>query len=188
MAIYLCSFCHARVYGSVILPLRSSICICIDPTPVPSHLGTIPPPSALSAVPLINILSHHDLSEQPMSLKMSLHSQPTPPIFAGQRPSPATQPLLSAGISLSPASEPFPRRILDRICSGQFVEMRDLLTDNISLLHQLEAVNGQHSLPSLLGTLRPRLRDVPSLSTWLYCYMAYVAKCSMDPLTRDMLA
>ena len=173
------------MYGSVILPLRGSICICIDPTPVPSHLWTIPPPSALSAVPLINNLSHHDLSEQPMSPRMPLHAQLTPP---GQQPSPTTQPVSSAGVSLSPASEPFPRRIADRICSGQFVEMRDLLTDNISLLHQLEAVNGQHPLPSLLGTLRPRLRDVTSLSTWLYCYMAYVAIRSTDPLTRDMLA
>ena len=70
-------------------------------------------PSALSAVPLINNLSHHDLSEQPMSLTMPLHAQPTPSIFAGQRPSPTTQPLLSAGVSLSPTSEPFPQRIVD---------------------------------------------------------------------------
>ena len=41
-------------------------------------------------------------------------------------------PLYQLGSSLSPASEPFPRRIVDRICSGQFVEMRDLLTDNIT--------------------------------------------------------
>ena len=155
---------------------------------MPSHLGTIPLPSALSAVPLINSSSHHDLSEQPMSLRMPLHAQPTLPIFAGQWPNPTTQPLFPAGVTLSPATEPFPRKIVDRICSSQFVEMRDLLTDNMSLLHQLEAVNGQHPLPSLLGTLRPHLRDVTSLSYWLYCYMAYVAIRSTDPLTRDMLA
>ena len=123
-----------------------------------------------------------------MSLRMPLHAQPTLPIFAGQRPNPTTQPLLSAGVSLSPATEPFPRKIVDRICSGQFVEMRDLLTDNMSLLHQLEAVNGQHPLSSLLGTLRPHLRDVTSLSSRLYCYMVYVAIRSTNPLTRDMLA
>ena len=38
------------------------------------------------------------------------------------------------------------------------------------------------------GVMRPRLREVVSLPTWLYCYMAYVAMRTPDPLTREMLA
>ncbi len=34
-------------------------------------------------------------------------------------------------ISLSPASEPFPAKLVGKIKSGQFVEMRELLTDKI---------------------------------------------------------
>ena len=171
------------MYGSVILPLRGFICICIDPTPVPSHLGTIPPPSALSVVPLINNLSHHDLSEQPMSLRMPLHAQPTPPIFAGQRPSPTTQPLISAGV------KPITRiRAIPSEDSGQDLFRSICRNEGPLKTTLLMAVNGQHPLPSLLGTFRPHLQDVTSLSTWLYCYMAYVAIRSTDPLTRGMLA
>ena len=38
------------------------------------------------------------------------------------------------GMSLSPATTPFPQWLVDRVQLGQFVEMRDLLTDNMSLL------------------------------------------------------
>ena len=44
------------------------------------------------------------------------------------------------GFSLSPASKPFPRNLADKVRSGQFVEMRDLLTDNIALLQQVWSI------------------------------------------------
>ena len=41
------------------------------------------------------------------------------------------------GLVLSPASDPFPRNLVQRVQAGLFVEMRDLLADNIALLSQL---------------------------------------------------
>ena len=38
---------------------------------------------------------------------------------------------------------PFHQRLVDRVQSGQFVEMRDLLTDNMSLLQQINVLGGQ---------------------------------------------
>ena len=35
---------------------------------------------------------------------------------------------------------------------------------------------------------RTRLREVPSLVSWMYCFTAYVAIRTQDPLTRQMLA
>ena len=92
------------------------------------------------------------------------------------------------GVILSPAAEPFPQKLVDRVRSGLFVEMRDLLSDNISLLQQLEMVNSQCTLPALPGLMRPRLCEVSSLATWTYCFLTYLAIRSTDHATRDMLA
>ena len=60
--------------------------------------------------------------------------------------------------------------------------MRELLADNISLYNQLEDFRGHAS------GLRPRIREVPSLSSWVYCFAAYMAVLTPDPRTREMLA
>ncbi len=44
----------------------------------------------------------------------------------------------------SPAEAPIPQKIVDKIRSGQFVEMRELLADNISLLEQLHSITPPH--------------------------------------------
>ena len=93
----------------------------------------------------------------------------------------------TSGLVLSPATEPFPWKLVDKVNSGQFVEMRELLADNIALLHQLEAMHGYSPL-HLAGVARPRLRDVSSLTTWCYCFLAYIAMRTTDPTTRDQLA
>lgn len=59
----------------------------------------------------------------------------------------------SSGLILFPAAEPFPNKIVDKVKSGQFVEMRELLTDNIALLQQLEDIQG-FPLPTV-GATRP---------------------------------
>ena len=70
----------------------------------------------------------------------------------------------TSGVVLSPAAEPFPDKLVDKVNSGQFVEMRELLADNIALLHQLEVMHGYSPL-HLVGATRPRLREVSSLTT-----------------------
>ena len=91
------------------------------------------------------------------------------------------------GVILSPALQPVPARLVQRIMAGDFVEMRDLLLDNIALHDQLEAVGGPWPTQSLPGALRPRLREVPSLISWVFCFTAYIAIRAQDPAIRDML-
>ena len=91
------------------------------------------------------------------------------------------------GLILSPAANRFPQNLVHRIQSGQFVEMRDLLADNIALLNHQSSLQGTLSLP--LGTVnRTRLREVLSLVSWLYCFNTYVAIRTSDELTRQMLS
>ena len=88
---------------------------------------------------------------------------------------------------LSPAADSIPYSIVQQIQSGHFVEMCNLLADNIALLNQLSSLQGTVALPQSVVT-RTRLREVLLLVSWLYCFNAYIAVLTSDPLARDMLA
>ena len=92
-----------------------------------------------------------------------------------------------AGLLLSPASEVIPKKLVDKIRSGRFIEMKELLQDNISLLAQLEELQEPTSI-QVVGTARPRPQEVSSLPTWCYCFLGFVATLTSDPITRDQLA
>ena len=74
------------------------------------------------------------------------------------------------GFIVSAALDPFPHWLVQRIQNGEFVEMRELLAD-ISLYNQLEDFCGHTS------GLRSRVREVSSLSLWVYCFAAYMVRC-----------
>ena len=65
--------------------------------------------------------------------------------------------------------------------------MKELLGDNISLLSQLESLNIAPNLPALPGSMKPRPREVSSLASWLYCFLAYAALQCPDKESRDRL-
>ena len=75
----------------------------------------------------------------------------TDALLGGPNPSSDFTPLV-----LSPAAKPFPGKLVDKARSRQFVEMWELLADNIALLHQLEAIHGNGPLHTL-GPAQPQL-------------------------------
>ena len=153
-------------------------------------LGMLPSPSALTSIPLISNQPHLGSSwstPAPLtsvlpiipSTSLALPS-PWPPVSSHCSP--------SMGYALSPSSKPFPQKLVDKVRSGQFIEMRELLIDNIDLMQRLDSFGTQFSLPSLPGSLKPRLREITSLVPWLHCFLAYVALRTSDPNTEHMLA
>ena len=90
-------------------------------------------------------------------------------------------------MSFSIALEPVPARLVTRITAGQFVEMRDLLGDNIALSQRVEEAHTSFPNYILPASSRPRLREVSSLPSWLYCFLGYVSVLSSDPVVRDRL-
>ena len=149
-------------------------------------LSTLPPPHRLTSMSLStggqNTTPITTISQQPSDTPGTATST----VLSGPN---AGLPHLSStsGLVLSPTAEQFPRKLVDKVNSGQFVEMRELLADNIALLHQLEAMHGYSPLHSA-GVARPRLRDVSSLTMWCYCFLAYMAMRTADPTTRYQLA
>lgn len=79
---------------------------------------------------------------------------------------------------------PVPARLVEKIRAGGYVEMKELMPDNISLLQALEVV---HPAMHLTNPTKPKMRDVSDILTWVYCFLAYVAIRTPDKLTRDLL-
>ena len=154
--------------------------------------GTIPPPSALASVQLKenSCTGGSEATSVTWSTPHLIASSPAAQTLPSSQPARGHSVAAGSAVrpySLSPATEPFPQKLVEKVKSGQFVEMRELLSDNISLLQQLDTVNMQ-CLPVLPGVLMPRLREVTTLPSWLYCFLAYMAIRSADQTTRNMLA
>ena len=140
-----------------------------------AQLGTLPQPNLLISVAL--------LAGNQVALSYPGNQLPQTPV--PQLASDSQMPH-SAGLILSPASEPFPQKLVDKVKSGQFLEMRALLSDNIAPMQPLEDIQG--FLVTTFGVARPRLCEVTSLPTWWYCFLEYMAILMPDPTTRDQLA
>ena len=177
---------HACLTNSMLTTPLPILYVAIAP-PVSSlsGLGIIPPASVLTSVARIS---------EPMLTTTSL-----PPIMTPEEGSltparlqttmPAPTPAL--GKILSPALEPVPYWLVQRIRTRQFVEMRDLLSDNIALHRQWEAAQGCVNVATMPMSLRPRFREVPSLMSWVYCFLTYVSVRMVDEpieIARDMLS
>ena len=87
-------------------------------------------------------------------------------------------------LSLSISAEPIPARLVQRIQSGQFVEMRELLGDNITLPQHFDSPAGYFPVV-LPSSSRPRLWEVISLFSWIYCFLTYLTVLVQDQFTSD---
>ena len=141
-------------------------------------LGSIPSARSLADISLLpnTVLAAPLLSSSTLA--------PMAPVVPSlPMPNQVSQPLL-----LSPSFSPLPPKLVDRIRKGEFVEMRELLTDNISLLRHLEELQpGMSSLQHATGSSRPRLREVSSILTWTYCFLTYCAVRTDDVSLRGLL-
>ena len=170
-------------------------------------LGQLPPGSAITSVNLLapvastqagvtwtsgiaspGVLPHAPLPPTVMSGQaaaplVSAPSTATAGATPWQYPTPPT-----AGVCLSPGTEQFPQKLVAKVQSGAYVDMKEFLGDNLSLLRQLESLNITTTLSALPGVMKPRLREVTTLATWLYCFLAYAALRCPDQESRDRMA
>ena len=177
-----CMCVCVRVYVCVCVRMCVCVtCVSFDHAATSQHCncsiadayGALPPAPMLTSIPLT-----------PPTINAQALVAPTATTPQGVLP-PALPP--PQGLILSPASSPFPQKLVDKIHFGQFIEMRELLMDNIALIQQLEALQSSTPIP-MIGPTRPRLREISTLSSWLYCFLAYVAILTTDRNTRDKLA
>ena len=70
---------------------------------------------------------------------------------------------------------PVPTKLVQRIQVLQYIDMKELLPDNIGLLRHMEALVSPKVIAPLAIRSRLRLREVNSLLLWALCYISYVA-------------
>ena len=70
----------------------------------------------------------------------------------------STGPGLNGAVLLSSALPPITAKLAAKISLGQFVAMKELLADNMTLCHQLDVFPAQQHM--FAGTARPRLREI----------------------------
>ena len=88
-------------------------------------------------------------------------------------------------VSLSMSARPIPARLVQQIRAGRYVDMRDLLWDNVAVRRHFEDIQGGMGVHLLPISSRPRVRDVPTLASWVCCFLSYLAVQISDPSTRD---
>ena len=122
----------------VLLPVCCKV-MCPEFSGIPSNsvsLGVVPPALALASVPLVRVVLYGGVPSS-----AALTPAAVAPLVAPQVSEVESSTLPSVmpnqpglKLSLSIVTSPFPQKLVDRVCSGQFVDMRVLLTDNVSLL------------------------------------------------------
>ena len=179
-----------------LLPLHVHCALpCAAGTPV---LGGMPPPSSLAAVPLLSTLSapaaalgsQSSLLAQGARAPGALGSRSLSgwlaPCLASSTssgsllPAPSTPYAAASPMVLASAFPPIPGKLVEKARSRKFVDLRELLPDNMRLKERLDTI---HPLKGLLpeGAMqRTRLREVKDLEA---CYLAILTP---DSRTRDL--
>ena len=125
-------------------------------------LGSMPPATAIQSV---GIIEKGDTSNAatnvPTATTPGIAWSKAALLATGSAPSNAcvtsAQPLI-----LASSYPPVPARLVDKIRAGGYVEMKELMPDNIALLQALEAL---HPAAHLTNPTRPKMREVSDILT-----------------------
>ena len=98
---------------------------------------------------------------------------------------PLAAPAKASPLILSSALPPIPAKVVDRIRASTFVDLKELLPDNMALLQRLQETNTGSQVASSSSS---RMRDIRDPLTWAACFMGFVAARADLPGTRDLLA
>ena len=134
-------------------------------------------PTSIANLPLLSSAG------QTLTLSSTLASQPL--LFSGINTSMPITPQAESRFSLASSFAPIPNKLVKKIQALEFVEMRELLPDNIALAERLEALplHATHSSS-------PETCEVGALSTWVSAFCTYVevVEVAHPGRVRDMLA
>ena len=165
-------------------------------TTTATHLPLIPPTaSSISSVALMStapsatpVLTLHTTSggltpsSWGLPLLSTLLTTPlsAPPVAMKARP-----------LIISPALPPIPAKIVERVQSGEFVDFKEFLANNVLLVHRLQELGhtGAHLSPlSHALTSNSRLREINDPLTWAPCFLAFMATSLELQGARDLVA
>ncbi|MCH9717798.1 MAG: hypothetical protein K0U52_12045 [Gammaproteobacteria bacterium] len=93
--------------------------------------------------------------------------------------------LKTQALVLSPALQPIPGKLVEKIQKGENLELKELLPDNVALLKRITEVNPVANS----GASSSKMREISDPLSWVFCYLSFVAaKSTSSKETRDLLA
>ena len=146
-------------------------------------LGSMPPPSSLAPIPL----SGEEVVPPPLTLNPTIPILPPMPPPSLGFPNIPQVPVGTGDVSLSMSLRPVPARIVQAIRTSRYVEMRDLLADNVAVHQHFEDIHEAMGVQVLPVSSRLRIREVTSLPSWVCCFLIYIAVGTADPVARQRL-
>ena len=152
-----------------------------SPLPCTTSLGMLPAATAIADMPTIDPMASKSgaLTSTLATLTALLTARGS---YASTS---STDSNLGKAVVLSSALPPITAKLAAKIMSGQCGAMKELLADNMTLCHQLEAFPANQHI--FTGMAKPRLREIDSPLTWVSCFLAYVAVLTNDSRTRNLL-
>ena len=149
--------------------------------------GHMPPPQSLAAVHLFSALPSQTspATPTPSAASPSLPEIEANPNQLSQSHTTAPPLRLQQALLLFFALPPIPAQVVGRIKLGPFVEMRELLPDNVALLQRLQ----ETSIPGHPQPANPScLRDIHDPVLWAACFKAFLAAKTEFPGTQELMA
>ena len=146
------------------------------PTPPPSGLGGMPSPATITGLNLPVIDGAHQEGPANRPAKLSSSSSSTSAgVPAGDEiaPDPHKPPMDDSKVttqqfSMGDGLPPVPAKVVEKILSGQFVDMAELLRDNLEVEWRRNTMESTTAGP--VPTARPVRREVPDLLSWVQCF------------------
>ena len=95
-----------------------------------------------------------------------------------------TKPKKPSPLLLSSALPPVPSKSLEKIQNGTYLDFKELLPDNISLLQNAQDLGGS----SAASMANSKLREVPDPLSWVTCFLTFMAAKVDHQECRDLAA
>ena len=168
------AFSPARAHTSLalLLPFLTTLLLILIPFFFPSHIGPSSTPTPLSFVSTIlpsTVPTPSSLISSPL-----LATDP----FGSSHPSSGSLP---QPFSLASSFSPIPAKLVQKIKSAVYVDMKELLPDNIIAMENVTQAPSQQ---------KPKQREIRSILTWLPAFITYTAILAdhVPYRTRELLA
>ena len=79
-----------------------------------------------------------------------------------------------APFSLGPGHKPIPAKLVSKILTRQFVELADLIPENLDVPEQIQhTITVSYLVPS--SPARPKRKEVIDVVTWVECFVSFVS-------------